>query len=102
VVGDFNAFGRVYMSTVGRGLIFGEPAGSHVVVSRAPESFQSLRRDGAILSARTEIVLSDLRGRTLRRSVAFQGGARLALSGLPRGVYLARSGFDALRVDVMR
>lgn len=102
VVGDFNVYGRVYMSTVGRGLIFGEAAGSHVAVGRIPVSSASLRRDGAQLLAPAEIVLTDLRGRTLRRSVPFQGGARLGLAGLPRGVYLARSGADALRIDVMR
>jgi len=102
VMGDFNVYGRVYMSTAGRGLVYGEPTGTHVGIARSAVSARTLRRQGALLSSATEIVLSDLRGRILRKSVPVAGGVRLGLSGLPRGVYLARSGAEALRVDVMR
>ncbi len=102
VQGDFNVFGRVYMSTAGRGIVFGEPTGTHVATNRVQAVQRNLRREGGILSSATEIVLSDLRGRVLRRSVPVERGTRLALKGLPRGLYIARSGSEALRIDVMR
>jgi uncharacterized repeat protein (TIGR02543 family) len=33
VIGDMNVFGRVYMTTAGRGVVYGEPAGSAVAVT---------------------------------------------------------------------
>jgi hypothetical protein len=102
VQGDFNVFGRVYMSTAGRGIVFGEPSGTHVSADRSTAPRRHLLREGTLLRSTTEIVLSDLRGRVLRRSVPVDGGVRLGLAGLPRGLYIARSGTEAMRIDVMR
>ena len=37
VIGDMNHFGRVYMSTVGRGIVMGEPAGAQVKPAAQPK-----------------------------------------------------------------
>lgn len=102
VQGDFNVFGRVYMSTAGRGIVFGEPAGTHVGAQAAPRTMRHLRREGSHLRSLSEIVLSDLRGRVLRRSVQAESGSRLGLGGLPLGIYVARSGAEAMRIEIMR
>jgi xyloglucan-specific exo-beta-1,4-glucanase len=102
VMGDFNVFGRVYMSTAGRGLVVGEPTGGIVGVSREVPTARGLRRVGSQLASPTEIVLLDLRGRVVRTARPVDGGAVLELASVPRGLYLARSGGEALRVHSVR
>lgn len=103
VRGDWNVFGRVYMSSAGRGLVYGEPASASSVRSEAARG-TSLRRSGGWVSAGglDEIRLVDLRGRVVRRSESVGGASRLDLAGLPRGVYVARTAREAMAVDIAR
>lgn len=100
VRGDWNVFGRVYMSSAGRGLIYGEPTGSSSVGASASR-FAALRRQGqfVIAPSHDEIRLFDLRGRLLRRSALVEGASRLDLSGLPHGIFVARTATSALAVE---
>jgi photosystem II stability/assembly factor-like uncharacterized protein len=103
VVGDLNVYGRVYMSTAGRGLVYGQPAGA-TGIQVAPRRASDLRRLGqAVLAESADgIRLCDLRGRSVRSSESVAGRSRLDLSGLPRGMYVARSGNSSLLVDLSR
>jgi len=97
VVGDFNVYGRVYMSTIGRGIIYGNIGqvttglSSHLV----PSSSVSLLPVGNLLRIEAS-GLADLRldlcgadGRIfLSRKVA--DGQNVSFSGLPRGILFAR------------
>jgi xyloglucan-specific exo-beta-1,4-glucanase len=103
VVGDFNVYGRVYMSSAGRGLIYGEPAGTNSVDPSAARP-TSLRRMGGFVTGNgvDEIRLVDIRGRLVRRSEIVGGVARVDLAGLPRGVYLARTETEAMAIETAR
>lgn len=101
IQGDMNVFGRVYMSTAGRGIVVGEPTGANTSVERAPARLRALRREGRALLSREPIRLADLRGRLERVSESVAGGERLDLSNLPRGVHVARSGAEVLRVQAV-
>lgn len=103
VRGDWNVFGRVYMSSAGRGLIYGEP-GSTISVKSSASRASLLRREGRFVSSAgaDEIRLLDLRGRLVRSSVVVAGASRLDLSGLPRGIYVARTSNEALAVETAR
>lgn len=101
VLGDFNVHGRVYMSTAGRGIVYGQPS-SLVSTDRVAPVDRALRRSGRFLVSRTEIVAFDLGGRVAGASRMVGGRAVLDLSKLPRGLYVARSGAESMRVDAMR
>ena len=103
VRGDWNVFGRVYMSSAGRGLIYGEPGGSNVLESRSSRP-ASLRREGLFVTgnAQDEIRLMDLRGRLVRRSQVVAGASRLDLSGLARGIFVARTASEVLAVEIVQ
>jgi hypothetical protein len=103
VRGDWNVFGRVYMSSAGRGLIYGERGGTNSVDARIPRS-TSLRREGMFVTgnALDEIRLVDLRGRLVRRSQVVAGVSRLDLSGLAHGIFVARTASEVLAVETAR
>jgi len=103
VMGDFNVYGRVYMSTAGRGLVYGEPVGTNSVKTASARE-HALRRAGMMVTGNgmDEIRLVDLRGRFVRKSEIVGGVSRLDLAGLPRGVFVARSGSEALAVEMVR
>jgi xyloglucan-specific exo-beta-1,4-glucanase len=104
VVGDFNVYGRVYMSTVGRGLIYGEPEGTSPVKHAAGylnSTRQIYRTGNMIVSNNTDdIYLVNLSGRIIRKSEVVKGVSRINLSGLNKGIYLATSGSRALKIIV--
>ena len=106
VAGDFNVYGRVYMSTVGRGLVFGEPANVNSVKPGTPGSVRSIllyRQGNRILSTTSSTIrLIDLRGRQVRASAIVGVTSRLDLSGLRTGVYAAVSGKTSMKVQVTR
>lgn len=109
VVGDFNVYGRVYMSTVGRGLVYGEIAGSSSVgPGRAAASRGSIALRGDRLrlevpagTADPLLELRDASGRIL--SSRSLGGARSVELGSNRGVLVARllSGTRVLATAVL-
>ena len=104
VVGDFNAYGRVYMSTVGRGLIYGEPAGTSSIkhsIRHLDIPCQIYRRGNMVVSNSTEdIYLVNLSGRTIRKSEIVQGTSRINLAGLNHGMYLVKNGGRSLKIIV--
>jgi hypothetical protein len=77
ITGDPRVFGRVYISTNGRGVIFGEPSGvSNPDFSSSPNPSSLTINRGA--SGTSTI--------TITRTGGFTGGVTLSASGLPSGV----------------
>jgi len=103
VQGDMNVYGRVYMSTAGRGIVYGEPAAT-ISVGAAAVRKSSLHRTGRFVTGAgaEEIRLIDLDGRRVRGSEVVHGTARLDLSGLARGLYIAHAGSESITIDVLR
>lgn len=77
VIGDMNVFGVVYMSTVGRGIIYGAPAGT---------IFSSIRRGSQILISAASM---SLEGRYL--TVQAPSGSRLLLFSANGSLLLQKS-----------
>jgi len=106
VVGDYNVFGRVYMSSVGRGLIYGEPQGTNgtASVTKRMHTSRFLHRKGTIIrsSGNDRIILLNLKGQQIRCSLPVNGIAEMNLNGLTCGVYFARCGSETLRVNLTR
>ncbi len=96
VTGDMNVFGRVYMSTAGRGVVYGQPAGtasgiSSGAVLAAGRLFVTTSQMLVKAPGRTalRLELRDARGRlVLTRDT--HDGDRIQLQSLGRGVLFAR------------
>lgn len=101
VLGDMNVWGRVYMSTAGRGIAWGEPPTTPVGTASRKASRPAMLRNGSRLvsTSGASLVLTDLEGRRIRSSSAPEG---LDLTGLPPGVYLALDGISVLRTVIAR
>jgi hypothetical protein len=97
VVGDWNVYGRVYMSTAGRGLVYGNigPVTTGIASHLQPSTTVSIVSRGNLLRIEAS-GLADLRlelcgadGRIfLSRKV--EDGQNVSLSSLPRGILFAR------------
>jgi hypothetical protein len=100
IAGDMNTYGRLFVGTEGRGIVYGQPTGTvSTGIDAAPAvRLQSLQRLGNRIVSPTgaSIVLYDLGGRAVRHGDA----SGLDLSGLPRGLYLAHGGTSSLRVSL--
>jgi hypothetical protein len=97
VVGDFNVYGRVYMSTAGRGLVYGNigPVTTGIVGADAKAPLASLAQRGSLLwvhasgQPNLRLEFRSLDGRMLR-SLDVSDAQGVGLSDLPHGVLLAR------------
>jgi len=99
IVGDPRVFGRVFIATEGRGVVYGEdPAGSAGITAGRQNLSNALIRSGNTLRAATAgIELRDPSGRVVRATATRE----LDLRGLHRGVYFARSAGSTLKVGVL-
>ncbi len=106
VVGDFNVYGRVYMSTVGRGLVYGEPVGTSSIrhVGNRVLSKGHLYRKGSLVLSNDNsgIYLFDLKGRQICKSQIVNGFSQLDLSSLKHGLYLAKAGNKAIKINIAK
>jgi photosystem II stability/assembly factor-like uncharacterized protein len=111
VMGDMNVYGRVYMSTAGRGIVYGEIADTPLSIrgtARTPAAAGAVRMRGAsiIINAAApvshQIRVFDLRGRQVyNRTVT--GPATVSMSRvLPKGNYVVSVRRDGAGPDVYR
>ena len=101
VLGDFNTYGRVYMSTAGRGLVYGnigelvspiQPGTSSATALSASLAQQGRRLLVHLASAQdVHLELVDLQGRTLLRTGLHTGNQSVSLESLANGIYMARA-----------
>jgi len=96
VVGDMNVYSRVYMSTAGRGIVYGE-------ITEAPEdpgtgirlqqianiqAFPILGGVNLQTTSNTAVEVYDLNGRGVLRNTFASGVHNISLSHLPKGMYI--------------
>jgi hypothetical protein len=97
VIGDFNVYGRVYMSTIGRGLVYGNIGQVTTSLSShlQPSTTISLLSRGNLLRidasglANLRLELCGADGRIFL-SQKVEDGQNVSLSSLPRGILFAR------------
>jgi len=103
VTGDPRIPGRVFLTTEGRGVVYGDDKSLAVgIAPRTSPVGQSLRRIGDVLEAENAIELLDLRGRVVRRSTPTTHGFQLSMSSMPGGLYYAKAGREVLPVVYSR
>lgn len=100
VIGDMNVFGRVYMSTAGRGIVYGEPKGAAVPVTGiqvGPTSAQLVVGGTVRISATVLPALATNRAVIWRSSNT--AVATVDVSGLVRGVAAGSATISATTAD---
>jgi len=110
VAGDMNVYGRVYMSTAGRGIVYGDISGISSIggrgVVRGAAAASAIKLRGASLSIKTDakvthhIRVFDLKGRTVYKRIVMGSAAVTMNRVLPKGNYVLsvrRDGKDVYR-----
>jgi xyloglucan-specific exo-beta-1,4-glucanase len=101
ITGDMRQYGIVFVGTNGRGVVYGTASGSNNIatINKSTVSYKIIHHGSVIETAGTATLsLYDMRGTLLRNSCPRGGAAKIGLSGLAKGVYVARSGRETVRV----
>jgi hypothetical protein len=104
ITGDMRQYGIVFVATNGRGIVYGVSDGS----SATQPLFSSHRKivpieySGNIVTSGgiAALNLFDLNGKILRRCSSDGKTATINLNGLSKGIYIARSGMNALTIII--
>jgi hypothetical protein len=105
VAGDEDHYGRVFVTTQGRGIPYGEP-GTPNSIEQTPLTLQhkapGMKFLGNKLTADfpRPMQLLDVRGRVVRESMPMGNKVEMNLAGLMRGAYIARCGDVAMFVGL--
>jgi hypothetical protein len=104
VAGDEDHYGRVFVTTQGRGIPYGEPGTSPTL--QTSQLMQHLSNTLKYLGTKVvgesklPMQLLDLRGRIVRSAAPTGGTVEIDLKGLSKGAYIARCGNDALFIGL--
>lgn len=105
ITGDMREYGIVFVATNGRGVVYGSTSGTGIL-SHKPgvHSYRKITRTGSMVSimGKENLNLFDLRGTLIRTGRSDGRQARVDLSGLAKGIYIARCGIEATKTIVVR
>jgi hypothetical protein len=105
VAGDEDHYGRVFVTTQGRGIPYGEP-GTPNTIDKAPLTFQHQLNGLKFLGSKViaegirPMQLLDVRGRVVRQAMPVGNKVEIDLKGLTRGAYIARCGDAVLLIGL--
>jgi BNR/Asp-box repeat. len=105
VAGDEDHYGRVFVTTQGRGIPYGEP-GTPISTAQPPLRLQHQTNGLKFLGNKVvaevahSMILLDLQGRVVRQAIPIGNKVEINLKGLTRGAYIARCGDAALMIGL--
>jgi len=100
VMGDLNTYGRVYMSSAGRGIVYGNigtlvaPIQNHITVQQ--RVVVNIQQQGRSLFVQSQglhnahLEMFDLKGSLLQNTSLHEGVQMVSLSTMPHGFFVAR------------
>lgn len=103
ITGDMRQYGIVFVGTNGRGIVYGTASGSSNLKSNQKiVTTNKILMCGSLVSVSGKATLSlyDMKGRLIRSANSDGVNVRINLSGLSKGVYIARSGIEAVPVII--